>query len=80
MDFLQGTRVPHKRSSLEVVSENQKGSNAVYAFLAYETHSAVKRSNALLCKRMRSATDKSKIKYGCMQKYKREKKAALFIQ
>ena len=46
----------------------------------YETYSAVKRSNAVLCKRMRSATDKSKIDNGCMQKHKREKKAALFLQ
>ena len=46
---------------------------------AYETHSAVKRPNAVLCKRMRSATDKSKINSGCMQKHTREK-AALFLQ
>ena len=44
----------------------------------YETHSAVKRPNAVLCKRMRSATDKIKINSGCMQKHTREKKAALF--
>ena len=47
---------------------------------AYETHSAVKRPNAALCKRMRSVTDKSKINNGCMQKQKREKKAALLLQ
>ena len=46
--------------------------------ITYETHSAVKRPNAVLCKRMRSATDKSKISSVCMQKHKREKKAALF--
>ena len=46
---------------------------------SYETHSAVKRPNAVLCKRMRSATDKSKINSGCMQKHTREK-AALFLQ
>ena len=46
--------------------------------MAYETHSAVKRSNAVLCKRMLSATDKSKICSGCMQKHTREKKAVLF--
>ena len=28
--------------------------------ITYETHSAVKRPDAVLCKRMRSATDKSK--------------------
>ena len=48
--------------------------------ISYETHSAVKWSNAVLCKRMRSATDKSKINSGCMQKHAREKKAALFLQ
>ena len=32
--------------------------------LSYETHSAVKRSNAVLRKRMRSATYKSKINNG----------------
>ena len=47
---------------------------------SYETHSAVKRPNAVLCKRMRSATDKSKINSGCMQKHTREKKAASFLQ
>ena len=46
----------------------------------YETHSAVKRPNAFLCKDMRSATDKSKINNGCMQKHKREKEATLFLQ
>ena len=47
---------------------------------AYETHSAVKRPNAVLCIRIRSATDWSKIINGCMQKHKREKTAALFLQ
>ena len=47
---------------------------------AYETHSAAKRSNAVLRKRMRSATDKSQISNGYMQKHKREKKASLFLQ
>ena len=45
----------------------------------YETHSAVKRPNTVLCKRTRSATDKSKINSGCKQKHTREK-AALFLQ
>ena len=45
-----------------------------------ETHSGVKRPNAVLFKRQRSAADKSKINSGCMQKHKREKKAALFLQ
>ena len=44
---------------------------------SYETHSAVKRPNAVLYQRMRSATDKSKINSGCMQKHTRENKAAL---
>ena len=48
--------------------------------IPYETHSTVKRPNDVLCKRMCSATDKSKIDNGCMQKHKREKKAALFLQ
>ena len=39
---------------------------------AYETHSAVKRPNAVRCKRMRNATDRSKINNGCMQKHTRE--------
>ena len=47
-------------------------------FIPYETHSAVKRSNAVLCKRMHSATEKSKTNSGCMQKHTREKRAALF--
>ena len=47
---------------------------------SYETHSVVKRPNAVLCKRMRSGTDRSKINSGCMQKHTREKKAALFLQ
>ena len=46
----------------------------------YKTHSAVRRSNTAICKRMRSATDKSKISNGCIQKHKREKRAALFLQ
>ena len=46
---------------------------------SYETHSAVKRPNAIFSKRMRSATDKSKINSGCMQKHTREKKCALFL-
>ena len=50
------------------------------SFSAYETHSAVKRSNAVLRKRMRSATDKNKIYNGYIQKHKREKKASLFLQ
>ena len=49
-------------------------------FQAYETHSAVRRPNAVLCKRMRGATDKSKSYDGCMEKNKREKKAALSLQ
>ena len=44
-----------------------------------ETHSAVKRPNVILCKRMRSATDESKIINGCMQKHKGEKMAAIFF-
>ena len=48
--------------------------------LTYETHSTMKRSNAILCTRMRSATDRSKIDNGCMQKHTREKRAALFLQ
>ena len=38
----------------------------------YETHSAVKRPNAVLCKRMRSATDKRQIKNGNMQRHTKE--------
>ena len=41
---------------------------------SYESHSAVKRSNAILCTRMRSATDRSKINNGCTQKHKRERR------
>ena len=48
-------------------------------FISYETHSVEKRPNAALCKRMRSATDKSKINSGCMRKHTREKKATLFL-
>ena len=50
-----------------------------YAEGPYETHSAVKRPNAVVCKCMR-ATDKGKINSGCMQKHTREKKATLFLQ
>ena len=45
---------------------------------SYETHSAVKRPNAVLCKRMRSATDESKSNNCCMQKHKRERRPHYF--
>ena len=48
--------------------------------MSYDTHSAVKRPNAVFSKRMRSATDKSQINNGWMQKHTRENKAALFLQ
>ena len=48
-------------------------------FLTYQTHSAVKRPNAVLSKRMRNSTDKSKSSNGCMQKHKKAR-AALFLQ
>ena len=64
---------------LVVVWSRNRGRQRI-SFDPYETHSAVKRPNAVLCKRMRSATDKSKINNGCMQKHKREKNAALFLQ
>ena len=47
---------------------------------SYETHSAVKQPNAIWCKRMRSATEKSKIKTGCKQKHTREKKTAIVME
>ena len=40
--------------------------------VAYEAHLAVKWPNAVLCKRMRSAIDKSEIDNDCMQKHNRE--------
>ena len=50
----------------------------IVKWLAYETHSAVTRPNAVFSKRMRSATDRSKINNGWMQKHTRENKDALF--
>ena len=64
------------RRGMKTLSDRTLGHEAK----TYETHSTVKRPNAILCTRMRSATYKSKIDNGCMQTHKREKKAALFLQ
>ena len=65
---------------LKTIFSETSGIHSSLKTVSYETHSAVKRSNAVLCKRMRGATDKSRINSGCMQKHTREKKAALLLQ